>query len=179
MQYLTRFADIIDSFSEKTGRMTSWLVLAMVLTVCYDVSMSFIFLSGSVALQEMEWHLFALVFLLGGAYTLKHDGHVRVDILYNSKWMSDRIRAWVNILGGLILLSPFCLLVIFGSLEFVQTSYSFTERSPDPGGLPYRYLLKAVIPMAFFLILLQGLASVCRHLPAALHGPMQEKDKGL
>lgn len=164
MQFLSRIADFIEALSEYSGRATAWLVLLMVLIVCYDVSMSFIFLSGSVALQELEWHLFALVFLLGGAYTFKHEGHVRVDVLYHSKWMSEKSRAWVNIAGALLLLAPFSLLVIFSSIEFITTSYSFSEKSPDPGGLPYRYLLKAAIPLAFVLILLQGFASLVRNL---------------
>ena len=76
---------LIDAFSEWTGRAVSWLVLIMVLIIAYDVAMRYLFQSGSVGLQELEWHLFALVFMLGSAYTLKHDGHVRVDIFYQSR----------------------------------------------------------------------------------------------
>lgn len=160
---ITKIADFIESISEWSGRAVSWLVLAMVMIICYDASMRFIFLRGSVALQELEWHLFALVFLLGGAYTLKHDDHVRVDVLFNSKWMSTRRRAWVNLCGGLVLLGPFCLLVIISSGPFVASAYQFSETSPDPGGLYYRYLLKAAIPMGFSLLLLQGIAGVIRN----------------
>jgi TRAP-type mannitol/chloroaromatic compound transport system permease small subunit len=161
-QRLTRLCDRIERLSEWSGRAVSWLVLAMVLIISYDVAMRYLFLNGSVALQELEWHLFALLFLLAGAYTFKHNGHVRVDILYNSRWMDARRRAWVDLLGGLLLLLPFCLLVIISSLPFVANAYSMGEGSPDAGGLPYRFLLKAAIPLGFSLLLLQGIAHMLR-----------------
>ncbi len=164
MQYFIKLARYIDNLSESIGRAASWLVIAMVLLVCYDVTMRFVFLQGSVALQELEWHLFALVFLLGGAYTLKHDGHVRVDILSNSKWMTTKRYAWINIFGAAIFLIPFCFLVIISSIDFVANSIKFSESSPDPGGLPYRYLLKSVIPIAFIFLLLQGVASIIHNV---------------
>ena len=80
MLRLKQLINLIDSFSEWSGRIIAWLVLAMVLVIGYDVVMRYVFLSGSVGLQELEWHLFALLFLLGAAYTFKHDNHVRVDI---------------------------------------------------------------------------------------------------
>jgi TRAP-type mannitol/chloroaromatic compound transport system permease small subunit len=157
---LQRIAGIFQAVSEWTGRLTSWLLLLLVLVISYDVAMRYLFQSGSVALQELEWHLFALIFLLAGAYTLKHDEHVRVDVFYHSRWMGDRQRAWVDLLGGLFFLLPFCLLLISGSIPFVSNSFGMLEGSPDPGGLPYRFLLKAAIPLGFLLLLLQGLAMV-------------------
>ena len=153
---------LIEAFSEWTGRAVSWLVLILVLIIAYDVAMRYLFQSGSVALQELEWHLFALVFMLGAAYTLKHDGHVRVDIFYQSRWMNDVRRAWVNLLGTIFMLFPFCVLIIYSAWPFVLSAYNFGEGSPDPGGLPYRFLLKAVIPIAFLLITLQGLSLLLR-----------------
>jgi len=134
----------------------------MTLVIGFDVVMRYLFHRGSVALQELEWHLFALVFLLSAAYTLKHDGHVRVDIVYQSRWMNARRRAWVDLFGGLFLLLPFCLLIIVGSWPFVAGAFVVGEGSPDPGGLPYRFLLKAAIPLGFFLLLLQGIAHLLR-----------------
>ena len=159
---LKRLIEAIEFVSEWSGRAVAWLVLAMVLLIAYDVAMRYLFQHGSVALQELEWHLFALLFLLGGAYTLKHDAHVRVDILYHSRWMDDRRRAWVDLLGGLFLLTPFCLLVIVASLPFVGSAYGLGEGSPDAGGLPARWLLKAAIPLGFGLLLLQGVAHMLR-----------------
>ncbi len=161
---LKRLIATIELISEWSGRAVAWLVLAMVLVTAYDVAMRYLFQTGSVALQELEWHLFALLFLLGAAYTLKHNGHVRVDIFYNSQWMTDRRRAMVDLFGGLFLLLPFCLMIIISSLQFVANSYGMGEGSPDPGGLPYRFLLKAAIPVGFGLLLLQGVANMLRSL---------------
>lgn len=136
--------------------------MAMVLIVGYDVVMRYLFQTGSVALQEIEWHLFALLFLLGSAYTFKHNSHVRVDIFYKSRWMNKRRRAWLDLSGGLFLLTPFCLVVIISSFPFVGNSFVMGEGSPDPGGLPWRYLLKVAIPFGFTMILLQGIAHMLR-----------------
>lgn len=161
---LRRFVAAVDGLSEHTGRLVAWLVLALVLVVVYDVVMRYLFAAGSVALQELEWHLFSIIFLLGAAYTLKQDGHVRVDVLYHSQRLGDRHRAWINLLGSLLLLAPFCLVVILASWPFVHDAFVHGEGSPDPGGLPHRWLLKAAIPLGFALLLLQGLAEAARNL---------------
>ncbi len=165
---LQRLIGAIEFISEWSGRAVAWLVLAMTLVIGYDVAMRYLFQTGSVALQELEWHLFALLFLLGAAYTFKHDGHVRVDIFYNSAWMTERRRAMIDLFGGLFLLTPFCLMIIVSSLQFVGNAYGMGEDSPDPGGLPYRYLLKAAIPLGFGLLLLQGIANMLRSLSILL-----------
>jgi len=157
--FLKYIIDFVNLVSEWTGRLIAWLILLMVLIIVYHASMAALFSIGSVALQELQWHLFALVFLLGAAYTLKHDDHVRVDIIYQGRWMNSQRRAWVNFLGGLFFLVPFCLLVISASWQFVYDAYVHQEGSPDPGGLPYRFLLKAAIPVGFALLMLQGIAN--------------------
>ncbi|MFK8067945.1 MAG: TRAP transporter small permease subunit [Gammaproteobacteria bacterium] len=154
----------IDLLSETAGKLTAWLILFMVILISYDVTMRYLFQSGSVALQELEWHLFSIVFLLGAAYALKHDEHVRVDLIYKSKRLNDRHRAMINIFGGLFFLIPFCLLIILNSWSFIENSFSLNETSPDPGGLPYRWLLKAMINIGFTLLLLQGLAETLRNI---------------
>ena len=153
----------IDILNETIGRAASWLVLAMVLLICYDVTMRYSFHQGSVALQELEWHLFALIFLLGSAYTLKHNNHVRVDILYQSQYLSNKHRAMINIFGILLFLIPFCVLILITTWPFVENAYYYLEGSPDPGGLPYRYLLKGSILVAFTLLILQGVAELLRN----------------
>jgi TRAP-type mannitol/chloroaromatic compound transport system permease small subunit len=154
----------IELFIEKTGRAISWLVLAMVLLICYDVAMRYLFQQGSVALQELEWHLFALLFLLGGAYTLKHDAHVRVDVLYQSRYVSDKTRAWISILCTVLFLFPFCLLIVLTSWPFVENAFFYNEGSPDPGGLPYRFILKSAILIGFAMIMLQGIAEILKNI---------------
>jgi TRAP-type mannitol/chloroaromatic compound transport system permease small subunit len=163
-RFFLRLAYTIEQFSEQSGRVISWLVLCMALIIGYDVFMRYVFQSGSIGLQELEWHLFALVFLFGAAYTLKHDEHVRVDILYRSRFMNPRRRAILDMLGGLLFLIPFCLLVISASLPFVENSFAMSESSPDPGGLPARWALKASIPIGFSLLMIQGVALVMRSL---------------
>jgi TRAP-type mannitol/chloroaromatic compound transport system permease small subunit len=168
LRLLQQISDKLDQFSEFSGKLVSWLVLAMVLLVSYDVTMRYLFLSGSIALQEMEWHLFSLIFLIGAAYTLKHDDHVRLDLFYKSRFMNDERRAWVNLLGSLLLLIPFCILIITTSWPFVFQAYIHLEGSPDPGGLPYRWILKAGIPLGFTLLLLQGVADIAKNLKLIL-----------
>ncbi len=166
LYWIKRIAHILETLSEYTGRCLAWLVLLLVLLVSYDVTMRYLFNSGSIALQELEWHLFSLIFLLGAAYTFKHDDHVRLDLFYQSRFMTDRRRAWVNIFGDLFLLIPFCLLIIISSWPFVSQSFIHAEASPDPGGLPLRWLLKAIIPAGFILLMLQGIADLFKNIRA-------------
>ena len=167
---LDALASGLDAFTEMTGRLVSWLILVLVLLVSYDVGMRYLLQSGSIALQELEWQLFSLIFLLGAAYTLKHDDHVRLDLFYQSRYMNDTRRAWVNMLGAVFLLLPFCLLIIISSMPFVHTAWAYAEGSPDPGGLPYRWIIKAAIPAGFALLALQGLSSFFKNLSRILGG---------
>ena len=161
---ITKVSRLLHAGSEWSGRFVSWFVLALVILVSYDVGMRYFLSSGSIALQEMEWHLFALIFLIGAAYTFKHDDHVRLDLFYQSRFMNDYRRAWVNLLGGLVMLIPFCTLIIYCSWPFVSLSYISLESSPDPGGLPHRWLLKAATPFGFAMLLLQGLGDILKNL---------------
>lgn len=95
------------------GYVVSWLTSLMVLVVCYDVFTRYLLKASMVAVQELEWHLFAIVFLIGAAYTLKHDRHVRVDVLYMK--FSKKTQAWIDLIGILIFLIPFSILVIWTS----------------------------------------------------------------
>lgn len=176
LQQLEKLATGIDWLNEWIGRFSAWLVVALVLLVCYDVTMRYLFQAGSVALQELEWHLFALIFLLGAAYTLKHDEHVRVDVLYQAKWMTPRHRAMVNLIGCLLLLLPFCVLMIISAVPFVEQSYGWGEASPDPGGLPYRWLLKAMIPLGFVLLVFQGLSLCIRSLQTIVNPDASQQE---
>ena len=154
----------LEFISECSGRVIAWLVLIMVVLVSYDVAMRYLFRSGSITLQELEWHIFSMIFLLGSAYTFKHDDHVRLDLFYQGKYMNDLKRAWVNITGGVFFLIPFCLLIIVSSWPFVSQSFIHMEGSPDPGGLPWRWLLKATIPLGFMLLMLQGVADIFKNI---------------
>ena len=159
---LQPWAKAIDKFNELIGHAVAWAVVVMTLIVIYDVSMRFLFQMGSVMLQELEWHLFGLVFLLGAAYTLQQEGHVRVEVIYQK--LSDRQQAIINIIGNVLFLAPLCIVVILSSWPFIANSFAYAETSPDPGGLPYRWLIKSAIPTGFFLLLLQALADTLRLL---------------
>ena len=162
MKFLRSYILFADWLNEKIGTGVAWLTTVMVLVVCYDVLTRYVFKTSSIAVQEMEWHLFALIFLLGAAFTLKHDRHVRVDVIYTK--LSPKTKAWVDLFGSLIFLLPFALLVIWSSNNFVMNSFNIRETSPDPGGLPGRYLLKAAIPAGFVLVLLQGFSLAFKSL---------------
>jgi len=161
MQILEKFITIIDGLSNITGRFVGWLTTAMVLVVFYDTVMRYTFNKGNVALQELEWFLFSIVFLLGAAYTLKENGHVRVDILFVN--LSTKTKAWIDFLGIFIFLIPFSIIVIYSTKGFVMNSWAVREVSPDPGGLPAYYLLKAMIPLGFAFLIVQGLSQAAKN----------------
>jgi TRAP-type mannitol/chloroaromatic compound transport system permease small subunit len=116
---------------------------------------------SSNAYLEAQWYLFSLIFLLGAAYALQRDAHVRVDVLFAR--CSARVRSWINILGTILLLVPFCIFVIWSSLPAVRNSWRIREVSPDPGGLP-RYPLKALILVCFGLLLLQAVSELIKEI---------------
>lgn len=169
MNFLQQYIRLVDGLNEIIGRGVIWLSSVLVLVVCYDVFTRYILKTSSVAVQELEWHLFALLFLIAAAYSLKHDRHVRVDVFYLK--FSERGKAWVDFLGSLIFLVPFCIVTILASQHFVLNSFRIGETSPDPGGLPVRYLLKSAIPAGFFLLMLQALSLSFRSLLTLLGKP--------
>ena len=142
---------ITDKIIDFVGNITAVLLILMILNVAYDVFMRYVFHNSSIAMQELEWHLFAVIMLYGTGYALRHNAHVRVDFLYDR--FSPKKKAWVNILGTLFFLLPLALLVIYGSYEYVMDSYTTHEISEDPGGLPYRWIIKAQIPFAFIFLI--------------------------
>ena len=161
MQMLEKFVNLVDGLSDKIGHLVGWMTTLMVLTVFYDTVMRYAFNKGNVALQELEWHLFAIVFLLGAAYTLKEKGHVRVDILYVR--LSKKTKAWIDFIGVFIFLIPFSVMVILSTKGFIMNSWAIREISPDPGGLPARYILKTMIPLGFSLLIVQGLSEAAKN----------------
>ena len=159
---LLRLEAFFDRFSDVMGWIAGTLNLAMLINVFYDSITRYFFRSGSIALQEMEWHLFAMVFLFGIAYALKEDGHVRVDVFYDR--FSPRWKAIVNISGTVLLLLPLSVLVIEGSVWYVQEAISTGEVSGDPGGLPYRWLIKMVIPASFVFLVVSATGFVIHNI---------------
>jgi len=171
-KYLRLISRAIDGANFWLGRGVAWLTVLLVLVVFANVLMRYLLHSSFVFMQEFEWHLFATIFLLGGGYTLFKDGHVRVDIIYQR--LSSKGRAWLNLIGVLFFLLPGCYLVIATAMPFVNSSLQMMEGSPDPGGIPYRFILKSTIPLGFLLIALQGIAMGIRSVLTIGGGEVDE-----
>lgn len=155
-----------DAASEAAGRFAAVLAVVLVVLVFALVLARYGLGIGSVAVQEAVLWLHATIFLLGMAYALRHDAHVRVDV-FSQRW-SAATRAWVEFAALLLLLLPFCLFMIVISWEYVAASWATHEGSRDPGGLPGWYLLKSLLPLSAALLVLQGLAETLRALQRAL-----------
>jgi TRAP-type mannitol/chloroaromatic compound transport system permease small subunit len=146
----------IDALNTWVGRGVSWVTFLVVVVVFVDVVMRYAFKTSFVFVQELEWHLFAFIFLMGAGNTLLKDGHVRVDIVYQQ--LGPKAQAWVNLIGVIFFLIPGSYLIISTSLNFVSNAFAVMEGSPDPGGIPYRWVIKSTIPAGFVLVLLQGIS---------------------
>ncbi len=161
-QKVQSIINLIDGLNTAIGKAVSWCSLLLVIFVTIDVALRYGFNISFVALGEAQWHLYAIIFLLGAGYTLKDNGHVRVDVIYQR--LGKRARAIINLLGIIFFLIPGCFLVIKTSIPFVKASWMVSEGSPDPGGLPARYILKAMIPIAFLLLSIQGVSMFLKNL---------------
>ncbi|MBU2894604.1 TRAP transporter small permease subunit [Colwellia sp. D2M02] len=143
---------IVGKILDALGNFCSLLMVLMILNVFYDVVMRYFFNDVSIAMQELEWHLFAAMFMFGIAYTLKEDAHVRVDIFYDN--MQARNKAFINIFGSLFLALPITLLILYYSWDYTFDAYEMGEGSGDPGGLPHRWIVRSVIPLSSVFLML-------------------------
>lgn len=157
---LLRSARALEAVSDGVGRVVSWLSLAMVLVTFAVVVLRYAFDLGWIAMQESVTYMHAVLFLAGASYTLRHNGHVRVDIFYHR--FSERTRAWVDLFGGLLLLLPVCLFIFSESWGYVADSWAIHEGSREAGGIEGVWLLKTMILVMASLLVMQGLASVLR-----------------
>lgn len=169
---LLRVARAIDRLTGGIGRAVSWLVLVMVLIGAFNAvarySGRFLGVNlSSNAYLEMQWYLFSIIFLLGGAYALRDDAHVRVDVMYAR--VSARTQSIINIAGTLIFLVPFSIFLVWVSAPVIRSSWIIREGSPDPGGLP-RYPLKAMILICFALLLMQAASQLIKDFHLLRHG---------
>ena len=151
---------LIDGLSTKLGQLFSWLTLGMVIAMATIVVLRYVFQIGSIALQESVIYINALIFTFGVGYTLKEQGHVRVDIFYSR--LSHRQRAWVDLCGTLLLLVPSAVFIIWVSWDYVSISWQIREGSAESSGLPYVYLIKSAILILPGLLLLQGIAEILK-----------------
>ena len=159
---LHRLEKAFMRFKQLLGKILSLLLVLMVFNVFYDVIMRYFFHNSAVAMQEMEWHLFGVIILFGMSVALLDESHVRVDFLYDR--FSVRKKALINIIGTICFLMPLGLLIFFGSLEFVYDAYEIQEISEDPGGLPYRWIIKGVIPFSFAVLIFSSVGYTIKNI---------------
>lgn len=158
---LRELARKIDAFHERWGNGVSWLMFGMVAVVFGDVIFRYLFNRSWVFIQELEWHLFGVVYLLAAGYTMLHDEHVRVDIWYAKQ--SPRKKAWVDFILLFVMFFPSCILIVYTTWPFLKHSFAVNEGSPDPGGIPGRWVLKSVIIIGFLLLILQGISQAIKN----------------
>lgn len=165
MGLLLKFADGVDRLTEHIGQWLKWLVLLSSLISAGNALVRYTLHTSSNGWLEIQWYMFGAMFLLGAGYALKHEEHVRVDVLFSM--MSPRMQAWVDVFGTIFFLMPMAVLIAWLSIPMVVNSIGINEMSSDPGGL-LRWPIKAVIPIGFLLLALQGLAEIVKKLAIAL-----------
>ena len=171
----TQAPNRLDRIILATGRTAAWLIAALMVLILVQVVLRYLFNKSYIALEELQWHLYAVIIMLGMSYAYVKDSHIRLDILHVR--LSGRGKEWVEVLGILFLLWPMVLIFFLHSLPFVWESFRVGERSDAPMGLGYRWAIKGVIPVAFVLLFLGSLsrlvkagAYLIRHRKGAEHG---------
>lgn len=161
MQILLTLARAIDALNERVGRCMLWLILLCTVISAANAIARYGFNLSSNAFLEIQWYLYSLVFLGAAGYTLKHNAHVRIDLVVGR--LNRRAQAWIDVFGGLVMLLPVCLIIFWFGWEAALESYRIHEASSDAGGLP-RWPIKFVVPVAFALLILQGLAETVKRV---------------
>ncbi len=156
----TRLSERIDSVICIIGEFFSYVWLILLLTIVCNVVMRYLFSEGRIELEEIQWHLYSMGFLIGLSYAYQADAHIRIDVLHT--YFKPELRGWIELYGILVFLLPFIALVIFFSVPFVESSWNVREISPSPGGLPYRFFIKGMLPLGFVLLLAAVLARLHR-----------------
>ncbi len=160
---VSRLIFLIDGLTERLGNAIAWLSFAMMLITFGIVALRYVIQSGNlVFFQESVIYLHATAFMLGAAWTLKRNGHVRVDVIYRK--LDARAKSWIDSLGTLLFLLPVAVFLLLVSIEYVDRSWSIRETSAEPGGIPAVFLLKSLIPLMAILMILQAIAELLRNL---------------
>ncbi len=159
MNAATKLAGGIDVFVDLVGRITSWLAFGLALVMGANVLFRYGFSLGFIWAQELEWHIFIPICLFGMSYALLHGEHVRVDVLFAS--FTPRTKHFVDVVAALLSMA-FCVIVIWLSIPYVYQSWSIGEGTANPGGIEYRYIVKALIPIGFAVLFLQSLSQAIK-----------------
>ncbi len=168
MHALLRLSEFLDKFVIWVGRAGAWMTIPLMIVIVFDVITRRFFVLGSTKLQEGEWHLHAILFLLCIGFTYIKDAHVRIDLVRER--LSVTAQRWIELLGCLLFLIPYCLIVFWFALTFVESSWNVGEASDSATGLPYRWAIKAFLPFGFFVMLLAGITVALRKF-IELFGP--------
>ena len=162
MKVLVKIKNILDSISKILGAIGAVVVVLLALLIFYNVLSRYLFSSSLIALQELEWHNISIIFMLGFGYTMFYDAHVRVDVFYEK--FSLKVKSLINIFGVLLFVIPFSIVIIYTSIEPVIYAYEIAEGSADPGGLPYRFLIKSLVLVAFFFLILSSIGFMIENI---------------
>ena len=166
----TRLSRALDGIVVWIGETSSWIWTILMLLIIVQVLQRYVLGLGSIQMEEAQWHLFAIGFMLGLALTAVRERHVRIDVV--AEQLPWRVRLWIEMFGLLVFLLPFCIFVIWWSIPYVIESWKASEVSAAPGGLPYRYLLKGIITVAFILLAMTAVSRLSR-VWVALRAPAQ------
>ncbi len=175
MRWIIALDNGLGRLSYLCGWVASLAFVLMVFNVFLNVVSRYVFNEVSIGMQEMEWHLYAAVFLLGIPYAMRTDGHVRVDVFYD-RW-KDPMKAWVNLVGAVTLVIPFAMLIVYYGASFTVEAYTLGEGSADPGGLPYRWIIKGLLPLSGVFMASAGLGMVTQAIRVLKLGESYTSDK--
>ena len=166
MQALLRLSSVIDAVNTKLSIVANWTVLLACLISAGNAAVRYVLSESSNGWLEIQWYLFAAMVLLGGPYTLKMNEHVRVDLVYGM--MSERMRIWIDIIGGLVFLLPICVILVYFTWPWFVESWTIDEASSNAGGL-IRWPVKLLLPVGFALMALQGVSEIIKRIAALEH----------
>lgn len=169
----TSFSRLMDGLITAVGELVSWIWILLLAVIIFNVIMRYIFGEGRIEFEEIQWHLYSIGFLLGLSYAFCVDSHVRVDVLREK--MDGRLQAWIELYGILLLLFPFIILITFYSIPFIAYSFTTSEVSEAPGGLPYRWVIKSFLLVGFVLLMLTAVSRLSR-ITAYLFGFPKSSD---
>lgn len=156
----TAVSQLLDTLIRRVGGAVSWVWLLLVAVIMLNVTMRYVLGEGRIEFEEIQWHLYSVGFLIGLAYCLEADDHIRVDLLHERFGL--KTKAWVELFGIVLFLLPFIVLVVIFTAPFVQYSFEIHEVSEAPGGLPFRWLIKSVLLLGFLLLAVATLSRLTR-----------------
>ena len=162
MKFLLRLDEIAESLVVGIGRIAAWSAVLLMIVIVFDVITRRFFVLGSTKLQDLEWHLHAILFLFCLGYAYLKDAHVRIDLVREQ--LSDRAKLWIELIGCLLFLIPYTIIVIYYGVDWWHRSFIQNEMAESATGLPFRWIIKAALPIAFVVLLISAVGMAFRKL---------------